>query len=986
MATVCIGEKIKDFKVLTLLGKGSFACVYRAKSVSTGLEVAIKMIDKKAMHKVGMVQRVRNEVEIHCQLKHPSILELYNYFEDNNYVYLVLEMCHNGEMSRYLKNRKTTFSEDEARHFMHHIVTGMLYLHSHGILHRDLTLSNLLLTSDMNIKIADFGLAAQLKMPNEKHFTMCGTPNYIAPEIATHSAHGLESDVWSLGCMLYTFLVGKPPFDTDTVKNTLNKVMLADYEMPAFISNEARDLIYQLLRKNPADRISLSAVLDHSFMMKCPSSRSKDPGAVEDSMDSGHATISTAFTIGTGSSGANTMGRLHQKTKQVIGQFLPNKMAVTTSQNRLINDTSSMEGSAVFNEGRVQNAKITRGGRGRTVQHAEEERPHSRWLRRAHSTDRSGTFQSQNPEKPNSVMERCHSVDALPKSARPGMCNPANLYVDGYTDIQQFSRDSSGNVGSYEKSTTSPPVKQTANPNFAYQPVSSGPFLEQMSQVDTKQRQFENGQVHNALFKKTVDVSAASSPSGSFHSGRKQQIIKEVVSANTWEKNPSNKMKTDPFYQESYFKKQMGIQKCDGVLLPYSAEGDYRQADTQYDCPPVLKQHSYIQQEIQPPEYQMKTLRELVSPLRAHRLKSIRQKTKNAVVSILDSEEVCMELLKGSGAQERVKEVLRISCDGSMIHIYHPNEGRGFPLDDRPPSPSEEVFVYSFDNLPEKYWKKYQYASKFVHLVRSKTPKVTLYTKYAKCMLMENGPQADVEVCFYDGAKINKTSEFLRIIEKSGKSHTLNGAKINGPREDVKSYVEHAHEAHQTCLDLESIIAVQEERKEKQMSFFPIIIGRRPSNVDPMVSPASSVDPKCAVRDQPLIQGSSSSQAASISPSICSCEDSILTTTTVAKNKSVPSTQTVISPSPGQVLKSVFVPNVGWASQLISGEVWVQFNDGSQLLVQAGVASVVYTAPQGQAVRYGQNEKIPDHVKGKLQCLSSILGLLANQTNQHRIQ
>ncbi|XP_067849634.1 serine/threonine-protein kinase PLK4 [Heptranchias perlo] len=986
MATVCIGEKIKDFKVLTLLGKGSFACVYRAKSVSTGLEVAIKMIDKKAMHKVGMVQRVRNEVEIHCQLKHPSILELYNYFEDNNYVYLVLEMCHNGEMSRYLKNRKATFSEDEARHFMHHIVTGMLYLHSHGILHRDLTLSNLLLTSDMNIKIADFGLAAQLKMPNEKHFTMCGTPNYIAPEIATHSAHGLESDVWSLGCMFYTFLVGKPPFDTDTVKNTLNRVMLADYEMPTFISNEARDLIYQLLRKNPADRISLSGVLDHSFMIKCPSSRSKDPGTVEDSMDSGHATISTAFTIGTGSSGASTMGRLHQRTKQVIGQFLPNKMAVITSHNRLINDTSSMEGSAVFHEGRVQNAEITRGGRGRTVQRAEEERPHSRWLRRAHSTDRSGTFQSQNPEKLNSVMERCHSVDALSKSARSGLYNPANLYGEGYTDIQQFNRDSSDNVGSQDKPTISPPVKQTANPNFAYQPVSSGPFLERMSQVDTTQRWSENGQAHNAPFKRTVDVSSTSSPSGSFHCGRKQQIIKGVVSANTRGKKPINKTKTDTFYQEGYFKKQMGIQKCEGVLLPHSAKGDHRQPDTQYDCPQVLKQHSSIQKERPPTEYQMKTLQELVSPLRAHRLKSIRQKTKNAVVSILDTEEVCMELLKGSGAQELVKEVLRISCDGSTIHIYHPNEGRGFPLDDRPPSPPEEVFVYSFDNLPEKYWKKYQYASKFVHLVRSKTPKVTLYTKYAKCMLMENGPQADVEVCFYDGAKINKTSEFLRIIEKSGKSHTLNGAKMNGLSEEVNSYVEHAHEAHQTCLDLESIIAVQEERKETQVSFFPIIIGRRPSNLDSMLSPAPSVDPKCATQEQSLIQGSSSSQAASISPSICSCEGSILTTTTVAKKKSVPSTQTVISPSPGQVLKSIFVPNVGWASQLISGEVWVQFNDGSQLLVQAGVASVVYTSPQGQAVRYEQNEKIPDHVKGKLQCLSSILGLLANQTNRHRIQ
>ncbi|XP_069781346.1 serine/threonine-protein kinase PLK4 [Narcine bancroftii] len=974
MATVCIGEKIKDFKVLTLLGKGSFACVYRAKSVSTGLEVAIKMIDKKAMHKVGMVQRVRNEVEIHCQLKHPSILELYNYFEDSNYVYLVLEMCHNGEMSRYLKNRKASFSEDEARHFMHHIVTGMLYLHSHGILHRDLTLSNLLLTSDMSIKIADFGLATQLRMPNEKHFTMCGTPNYIAPEIATHSAHGLESDVWSLGCMFYTFLVGKPPFDTDTVKSTLNKVMLADYEMPTFISTEAQDLIYQLLRKNPADRISLSSILDHSFMTKSPTSKNKDSRSVEDSMDSGHATISTAFTTGTGSSGTSATGRLHQKTKQVIGQFLPNRMAVISSHHSsIINDTSSLEFSVEYNEGR-ENTEINRGGRGRTIQLEAEERPHSRWLRRAHSTDRSGNFQNQNPEKPNSTMERCQSVDSLSKSTGHGMHNPAYLYGNDCANIPQFNQGVSDNVAIHDKLAMSPPVKQTTKPNFAHQHVSSGLFLEQISQLGTIQHWFENGQPHNAQFRNSVDISITSNSGGNLYSGKK--TVDEVVSVNAWGKESSNKMESDEPYQRACFRKPMDIQRC---------EGNSRQSNPWYACPQTMKQGSSIKQERQHTEYQKKTLRELVSPLKAHRLKAIRQKTKNAVVSILDSEEVCMELLKGSGPQEHVKEVLKISSDGNMIHIYHPCEGRGFLKDHRPLPPPEEAFVYHFDDLPESYWKKYQYASKFVQLVRSKTPKITLYTKYGKCMLMENNPQADVEICFYDGAKINKISEFIRVVEKSGKSHTLKGGKISDVGEEIKCYVEHAHEAHQTCLDLESIIAVQERKTEKQMSFFPIIIGRRPTCINSMLSPTSTVDPNHAVKEQPLIQ-SDYSHTSSINPSICLSEDSILTTFKDIKNKSAPSAQTVISPSPGQVLKSVFVPNVGWASQLNSGEVWVQFNDGSQLLVQAGVTSVVYTSPQGQSVRYGQNERIPDHVKGKLQCLSSILGLLANQTNQHGIQ
>ena len=80
-------------------------------------------------------------------------------------------------------------------------------------------------------KIADFGLATQLSRPDEKHMTMCGTPNYISPEVATRSSHGLEADVWGLGCLLYTLLVGRPPFDTDAVKSTLTRVVMADYKV-----------------------------------------------------------------------------------------------------------------------------------------------------------------------------------------------------------------------------------------------------------------------------------------------------------------------------------------------------------------------------------------------------------------------------------------------------------------------------------------------------------------------------------------------------------------------------------------------------------------------------------------------------------------------------------------------------------------------------------------------------------------------------------
>lgn len=215
-----------------------------------------------------MVGRVRQEVSIHSRLKHPSILELYTFFEDPNYVYLILELAENGALNRYMKDHKKVMTEPEAAHIMKQVVAGLLFLHSHKILHRDISLSNLLLAKNMQVKIADFGLATQLSRPEEKHMTMCGTPNYISPEVASRASHGLPADVWSLGCMFYTLLTGRPPFDTDGIKSTLTKVVMANYEMPSYLSMEAKDLIDKLLRKNPVERIRLEDVPSHPFMLK----------------------------------------------------------------------------------------------------------------------------------------------------------------------------------------------------------------------------------------------------------------------------------------------------------------------------------------------------------------------------------------------------------------------------------------------------------------------------------------------------------------------------------------------------------------------------------------------------------------------------------------------------------------------------------------------------------------------------------------------
>ncbi|XP_022412651.1 serine/threonine-protein kinase PLK4 isoform X2 [Delphinapterus leucas] len=921
------------------------------------------------MYKAGMVQRVQSEVKIHCQLKHPSILELYNYFEDNNYVYLVLEMCHNGEMNRYLKNRRKPFSENEARHFMHQIITGMLYLHSHGILHRDLTLSNLLLTHNMNIKIADFGLATQLKMPHEKHYTLCGTPNYISPEIATRSAHGLESDIWSLGCMFYTLIIGRPPFDTDTIKNTLNKVVLADYEMPTFLSREAKDLIHQLLRRNPADRLSLSSVLDHPFMSRNSSTKSKDLGTVEDSIDSGHATISTAITA---SSSTSMSGSLFDRRRLLIDQPLPNKMTIFPKNKNSSDFSSSGDGSSLYTQWGNQEQETSNSGRGRAIQEAEE-RPHSRYLRRAHSSDRSGISNSQSRAK-TYTMERCYSAEMLSKSKRSGVDENEERYssTNSNANILHFFKEKTSNgSGSFERPDNSQALSNHLCPKNGKTPF---PFPDQTAQTEMVQQWFGNLQI-NAHLRETTECNGIS-PNRDFQGHPDLQD----TSRNAW--TDTRAKKSPDASDNAHSAKQLNTMK---YMTAFHSKPEIIQQESIFGLDPSSEQSKT--RGVEPPlGYQKHTLRSITSPLTAYRLKPIRQKTKKAVVSILDSEEVCVELLKEYASQEYVKEVLHISSDGNMITIYYPNDGRGFPLADRPPSPTDNISRYSFDNLPEKYWRKYQYASRFVQLVRSKSPKITYFTRYAKCVLMENSPGADFEVWFYDGAKIHKTEDLIQVIEKTGKSYTLKGeSEVNSLKEEIKMYMNHANEGHRICLALESIIS-EEEKKSGSAPFFPIIVGRKPSSTSsPKALTPPSVDPNYPMRETPSLKrmiinsAASPKQAPILNPSMVTNEGLGLASAASGTNSS-PSSLKDCLPKSAQLFKSVFVKNVGWATQLTSGAVWVQFNDGSQLVVQAGVSSISYTSPDGQTTRYGENEKLPEYIRQKLQCLSSILLMFSNPT------
>merc|ERR1719403_13417 len=202
---------------------------------------------------------------LHTAVSNHYLVKLYSYFEDNNFVYIILELCRKRSLMELHKRRKA-ITEPETRYFMNHILRGVLFLHENKIIHRDLKLGNVFLNDNMECKIGDFGLATRVDYDGERKKTLCGTPNYIAPEVLGKKGHSYEVDVWSIGCILYTLLVGKPPFETQTLKDTYSRIKKNEYHIPSRIGPLARNLIQRLLQHEPASRPSVDEILRDDFM------------------------------------------------------------------------------------------------------------------------------------------------------------------------------------------------------------------------------------------------------------------------------------------------------------------------------------------------------------------------------------------------------------------------------------------------------------------------------------------------------------------------------------------------------------------------------------------------------------------------------------------------------------------------------------------------------------------------------------------------
>ncbi|XP_045463380.1 serine/threonine-protein kinase MARK2 isoform X5 [Harmonia axyridis] len=261
-----VGEEptIGKYKLLKTIGKGNFAKVKLAKHVPTGKEVAIKIIDKTQLNP-GSLLKLFREVRIMKMLDHPNIVKLFQVIETEKTLYLVMEYASGGEVFDYLVLHGR-MKEKEARAKFRQIVSAVQYCHQKRIIHRDLKAENLLLDSEMNIKIADFGFSNEFT-PGNKLDTFCGSPPYAAPELFQGKKYdGPEVDVWSLGVILYTLVSGSLPFDGSTLRELRERVLRGKYRIPFYMSTDCENLLKKFLVLNPAKRASLETIMKDKWM------------------------------------------------------------------------------------------------------------------------------------------------------------------------------------------------------------------------------------------------------------------------------------------------------------------------------------------------------------------------------------------------------------------------------------------------------------------------------------------------------------------------------------------------------------------------------------------------------------------------------------------------------------------------------------------------------------------------------------------------
>ncbi|CAF3348744.1 unnamed protein product [Rotaria sp. Silwood1] len=266
---------IEDFEIGNLLGRGRFGYVYCGREKQTRFVVALKILFKAQLKNSKMEQQVKREIEIQSNLKHPNILRLYGFFHDEQRIYLLLEYAPGGELYRRMQTEKI-LRESEAAGYVYQLCNALNYLHTKRVIHRGIFI---LLYEYKYYKLiySDFGWSAE-STSTCKRTTLCGTLDYLPPEMLNGNGYDEKIDLWCLGVLTYEMIIGKPPFDSQTQHETIRMIRSIELTFPVGTSADLRDLITKLLRRNPADRLPLKDVAQHVWIVK-----NADIAAIEES-------------------------------------------------------------------------------------------------------------------------------------------------------------------------------------------------------------------------------------------------------------------------------------------------------------------------------------------------------------------------------------------------------------------------------------------------------------------------------------------------------------------------------------------------------------------------------------------------------------------------------------------------------------------------------------------------------------------------------
>ncbi|KAJ2787792.1 cAMP-dependent protein kinase catalytic subunit [Coemansia interrupta] len=245
------GRTLDDFQLLHTLGTGTFGRVFLCQSKATRRFFAMKVLRKSQVVKLKQVEHINNEKNILEVARHPFIVRLECTMQNERNLYMLMEYIPGGELFSHLR-RAGRFPDDVARFYAAEIVLALDYLHSMKIIWRDTKPENILLDERGHIKLTDFGFAKRVE---ERTWTLCGTPEYLAPEIIQSKGHGKAVDWWALGILIFEMLAGYPPFYDDNPFGIYEKILGGKLVFPAFFSPAAKDLIRRLLTADVSKRL-----------------------------------------------------------------------------------------------------------------------------------------------------------------------------------------------------------------------------------------------------------------------------------------------------------------------------------------------------------------------------------------------------------------------------------------------------------------------------------------------------------------------------------------------------------------------------------------------------------------------------------------------------------------------------------------------------------------------------------------------------------